>query len=291
MTYQDTIQKTLNELPLQIQILKKEYTKITNKTEYKNKIEDLESYEKRMINGLDFLNNLKDKKIISSIESIRNCPQKLTNANKKRYLTALKNHRQKNGIKIDDNQIEQTINELKKSPLIHTTKNSEKIKKEGIKPASDLWLTSHKSCANAMDIVLGLDKCVFCTHGFYLKNFSDLFFSIDNQLIDNPNTIISSLDLFTFVLIKTKKTAPCSIETEEWMDSLEDYSKNLFQGRDFWAIKAEYVLTFFKSIDAYHLFAQENFYTNFIDKAPENEYPFLGEVKIFQAIEPEKIMT
>ena len=152
---------------MQIDVLKKEYAKITDKEEYKHKIDDLESYEQRMIKGLNFLNNLKDKKITNSIENIRNCPKKLTDSNKKRYFSALKNYRQKNNIKISNEQIEQLINELKKIHLIHTTKNPEQIKKNGIKPASDLWLTSHKSCANAMDIILGLDKCVFLTHGFF----------------------------------------------------------------------------------------------------------------------------
>lgn len=290
MTYKATIQKLIKELPLQIDVLKKEYAKITDKEEYKYKIDDLESYEQRMINGLNFLNNLKDKKIINSIENIRNCPTELTNHNKERYLSALKNYRQKNDIKISNGQIEQLVSKLKKIHLVHTTKNPEQVKKEGIKPASDLWLTQHKSCANAMDIILGLNKCIFLTHGFFLKNFSDFFVMINNKLINNHSTIISSLDLFTFVLIKTKKIVPCSIQTEEWIGSLEDYSKNLFQGSDFWHIKAEYLLTFFNTIDEYDTFAQNHFYENFINKAPDNEYPFLGEIKVYQSIKPEQII-
>lgn len=290
MTYKYTIQKILNELPLQIDILKKEYAKITDKEEYEHKIDDLESYEQRMLKGLNFLNNLDDKKIINSIENIRNCPKELTNSNKERYLSALQNHRKKNEIQVTHKQIEELISELKKIHLIHTTKNPKQVKKHGIKSASDLWLTPHKSCANAMDIILGLDKCVFLTHGFFLKNFSDFFVSINNELVDNPNTIISSLDLFTFVLIKTKKVVPCAIQTEEWIDSLEDYSKNLFQGNDFWHIKAEYILTFFDSLNEYNDFAQRHFYENLINKAPDNEYPFLGEVKVFQSIKPEQII-
>ncbi len=290
MTYKDIIQKILNELPLQIDILKEEYAKITDKEKYKHKIDDLESYEQRMIDGLNFLNNLEDKKIINSIENIRNCPNELTSSNKERYLSALKSYRQKNGIKITHEQIEELIKELKKIHLIHTTKNPKQIKQNGIKPASDLWLTPYKSCANAMDIVLGLDKCVFLTHGFFLKNFSDFFVSINNELVDKTKTIISSLDLFTFVLIKTKKVAPCAIQTEEWINSLEDYSKNLFQGSDFWHIKADYILTFFNSIDEYNDFAQKHFYENFTNKAPDNEYPFLGEIKVFQPIKPQQII-
>ncbi len=125
---------------------------------------------------------------------------------------------------------------------------------------------------------------------YKLKNFSDFFVLINNNLIDKKNTIISSLDLFTFVLIKTKKVAPCSIETKEWVESLEDYSKNLFQGSDFWYIKAEYILTFFNSIDEYNDFAQKHFYENFINKAPDGEYPFLGEIKVFQSINAKQII-
>jgi hypothetical protein len=290
MTYKNTIQKILSELPLQIAILKKEYAKIKNKEAYSHKINDLESYEQRMINGLHFLNNLKDNKIITSIENIRNCSKELTSRNKERYLSALQKYRQKHGIKITHKQVEKLISELKKIHLIHTTKNPKQIKKTGLKPASDLWLTPNKSCANAMDIILGLDKYVFLTHGFFLKNFSDSFVSIKNDLIDETNTIVSSLDLFTFVLIKTKKLAPCAIQTEEWIDSLEDYSKNLFQGNDFWRIKAEYILTFFDSIISYNGFAQQHFYGNIIDKAADNEYPFLGEIKVFHSIKPVQVV-
>lgn len=291
MTYKKTIQKFLNELPLQINILKKEYAKITNKEEFQHKIKDLESYEQRMVKGLNFLNNIEDKKIINTIEIIRNCPKELKNSNKERYLLALQNFRQKNGIEVTTEQIEQLIKELKKIHLIHTTKNPKQIKKDGIKPAFDLWLTPYKSCANAMDIILGLDKCIFLTHGFFLKNFSDFSVSINNELIDDTKTIVSSLDLFTFVLIKTKKVAPCAIQTEEWIIALEDYSKNLFKGSDFWHIKAEYILTFFNSINDYNSFAQKHFYENFINKAPKNEYPFLGEIKIFKTIKPEQIIS
>ena len=116
------------------------------------------------------------------------------------------------------------------------------------------------------------------------------FVSIDNKVINQPNTIISSLDLFTFVLIKTNKVSPCAIQTEEWINSLKDYSKNLFQGSDFWQIKAEYILSFFNSIEQYNNFAQKHFYENFINKTPDNEYPFLAEIKVFQSIEPQQII-
>jgi hypothetical protein len=290
MTYKNTIRNVLKELPIQVEILKRKYLEIADKNERENKIHDLESYERRMIKGLNYLNNLEDRKIIRAIENIRNCSDELTSENKKRYLRALKKYRVEHDIKIDDSQIQQLINKLKIIPLIHTTKNPKQIKKEGIRPASDLWLTPNKSCANAMDIILGLDKCVFLTHGFSLKNFSESFVSINNELISNKNTIVSALDLFTFVLIKTKKVAPCAIQTEEWVGSLEDYAKNLFEGSDFWSIKAEYILTFFDSVDEYNIFARDYFYENEIKNAPTNEYPFLGEIKIFQSIKPEQII-
>jgi hypothetical protein len=68
-----------------------------------------------MITGLNFINNLNDKKIINSIENIRNRPKELTDQNKERYLLALQSYRQKNGIKITSEQVEQLISELKKS--------------------------------------------------------------------------------------------------------------------------------------------------------------------------------
>jgi hypothetical protein len=93
------------------------------------------------------------------------------------------------------------------------------------------------------------------------------------------------------VLIKTKKVAPCAIETEEWISSLEDYSRNLFRGNDFWRIKAEYILTFFNSVKEYNIFAENYFYENKIKNAPTNEYPFLGEIKVFESIKPEQIIS
>lgn len=291
MNYKDIIRQVLSKLPIQIELLRNEYAKIYNKAELQNKIDDLELYEQRMNDGLIFLNNLKDEKIVKLIEIIRTCSQQLTYDNRERYLATLKNHRNKHNISVSKRQVLQLIDALKKINLVHTTKNPDLIKKEGIKSASELWMTPYKSSANAMDIVLGLDKCNFLTQGFHLKNFSNSFVFVVNELLNNQHTTVSSLDLFTFVLIKTRKVAPCSIQTEEWIDSLEDYSKNLFRGSDFWQIKAEYILTFFNSVDEYNIFAQKHFYENFIDKAPDNEFPFLGEIKAFQTIKPEKIIS
>ncbi len=112
MLYKNIIQKILNKLLLQINILKKKYSKITDKNKYNHQINDLELYEQRMIKGMNFLKNLNDEKIINSIENIYNCPKELTNSNKKRYLLALQNHRQKNTIKITDKQIEEFFKKI-----------------------------------------------------------------------------------------------------------------------------------------------------------------------------------
>jgi|GEM_PF-7052866 len=291
MRYKQIIKKTLNELPLQIGILKNEFTGIKDKSVRKKELNGLRLYEKRMADGLQYLNVLKSKKITGLIELIREKPAALLNQNKKRYLESLKKYRKKNGIKISTKDIETVIRELKKKPLIHTTKSPSIIRKKGISPSSGLWLSRYKSCANAMDIAIGQDQCVFLTHGFHLKNFSDDHVSVDIRLINDKKTLVSTLDIFTFALIKTKKSIPCSIETREWISPLYDYSKNLFAGKDFFRIKAEYILTFFSSIDAYDNFASRHYYSNVISKAPENEYPLLGEIKVFEPIKPKYILN
>lgn len=290
MSFKKVIKETLTGLPFQIGILENEITKIKDKSARKKELSELRLYEKRMKKGLNILNNLKNKKIINLIDLIRKKPTSLLNENKKRYLEALKKYRQKNKIRISTLEIKKTIRELKKRPLIHTTKSPTIIRKIGISPSSELWMTHYKSCANAMDIVIGQDKCVFLTQGFHLKNFSNHYVSVDNKLINDKRTIVSTLDLFTFALIKTKKVAPCSIETKNWIGSLKDYSRNIFSGKDFLRIKAEYILSFFNSIDEYNDFASEHHYSNLISKAPENEYPFLGEIKVFQSIKPKQII-
>jgi len=284
MRYKETIAKLQRELPLQIKILRKEYSKIVNKRERSEKMNDLVSYRKRMKDGLAFLRQIKDRKTIETIEKIQNPPKSLTHENKQRYSLALKNYREGKNIKFDQSEIENLAVKLRNIPLIHTTKTPDLIKSNGIVPASELWLSKVKSCANAMDIILGLDKYVFLTHGFSLPNFSDSFVEISSELVAKETTLVSSLDLFTFVLIKTKKTAPCSIATQEWIIGLEDYSRNMFLGEDFWQIKAEYILTFFETTEDYNEFAKKHFYANFVSMSPENEYPFLGEVKILGEI-------
>ncbi|PCI25135.1 hypothetical protein COB57_02875 [Candidatus Peregrinibacteria bacterium] len=288
MTYKNTIQKTLSDLPDQINILKESYLRTDDRNMYEGKMKDLYDYEKRMKEGLIFLQNIEDPDVVESIEKIRECSRELTNKNTQRYLDSLKKHRKQQGIVVSQQDIDALILEIQKVPLIHTTKNPEALQVSGIKPAAALWMTEHKSCANAMDIVLGLDKCVFLTHGFCLDVYSNDCVMIDNSLI-NKSTIVSSLDLFTFVLNKTQKNIPCAIETEEWIDSLSEYSKHLFRGDDFWKIKAEYVLTFFLSLDEYHSFAKTHFYTNVFTKCPEGEVPFFGEIKVFQEIQSDCI--
>lgn len=289
MNYKEIVIKILQELPQQVEILKKEYLKLSDKMEVIEKMNDLNAYEKRMREGLLFLNKIEDKKIIGTIDKIRKPTTNLLNINKQRYLSALNSHRKKNGIQIDKSEFTELLLKLKNSPLIHTTKNPNSVLKRGIKPASSLWLSNIKSCANAMDIILGLDRFVFLTHGFSLPNFSDSFVEISSELINKKTTIVSSLDLFTFVLIKTQKKAPCAVDTQEWIDSLEDYSKNIFKGTDFLEIKAEYILTFFESTEKYNKFAKNNFYENFVSMSPDNEYPFLGEVKILGEISTSNI--
>jgi len=284
--YRNIIQKYLLELPIQIGLLERHYKKTLNGQVFDRKMANLREYERRMKDGFQFLLHLTDKKVIATINLIRNHPKSLLIRNRVRYLKALKAYRRSKGIEITNSNLDKLILKLKGVSLFHSTKNPDEVCKTGLLPASELWLTQHKSCANPMDLVLGLDKPVFFTHGFHLGNFSDNYVLTNSRLIDLPNTLVSSLDLFTFVLIKTKKVAPCAIETQEWLVALEDYSINLFSGSDFWRLKAEYILTFFDSLKKYDRFASTHYYANFIDKAPKGEYPFLGEIKIYKKIAP-----
>ena len=72
-----------------------------------------------------------------------------------------------------------------------------------------------------------------------------------------------------------------------FLNNLKD--KKTINLKDFWRIKAKYILTFFDSISDYNTFASKNYYSNSISKAPPKEYPFLAEIKIFRAIKPGKI--
>lgn len=289
--YRSIVKKYLDELPNQIGLLKDHYKKIFTDKTLSKKMVTLSEYESRMRDGLLFLDGLTDRKTISLIELIRKHPQSLLRRNRVRYLKSLFEYRAKIGKRITKGELGKMIDALRAISLFHTTKNPKEVRATGLLPASDLWLTEHKSCANPMDLVLGLDKPVFFTHGFHLSNFSDEFVHLDNRLIDLPSTLVSSLDLFTFVLVKTKKVAPCAIETKEWIVALEDYSRNLFLGSDFWRLKAEYILTFFDSIDEYDRFAIRHYYANTIEMAPKGEAPFLGEIKIFKKIPAKQLIN
>lgn len=290
MTYKKRLKKILNELLLQINILKNYFNDNFQGEELNNKIDDLIAYKKRMIQGIEFLNNLKDKNLLKNIEEISSPSFDLMLDNKERYLNSLKNYRLRNNIELKNSKIQELIFQLKKISLIHKTNDFTSILKTGIKSSSSLWLTNKKSCANAMDIALNLNKYIFLTHGFTLDNFTGENVFINNSIIDNEKTMVSSMDLFTFVLIKTKKSMPCSVKTYEWIDVLGEYKKNIFSGKDFWELKSNYILTFFDSLEEYNIFARNNFYSNFVSKSTENEYPFFGEIKVFNHIDSSLIL-
>ncbi len=289
MSYKDLLAQKLSELPRQVAILLNAYQRITDAQEREKKIVDLEKYKKRMEEGIAFLCSIDDQDVVACIEKIKSRSTVLLLENRNRYLAALRDYRNQHNVVISPDQISACIQALKQIHLVHTTKESELVKKHGLLPSMSLWLTESKSCANAMDIALGLDACVFLTHGFNLADFGEKQVSVDNSLLDSDTTVVTSLDLFTFVLIKTGRVAPTAIPTKEWIIALNDYARNMFAGQDFWRLKAEYILTFFVSIDEFHLFAKTNFYSNNIDKAPVGEYPFLGEVKVFRSISPAEI--
>lgn len=281
LPYQVLLTRKLHELPQQVEILLKKYQLLADYKERKEKISELTKYEKRMQAGIQFLCSINDQSVIANIEKVRNRSSSLLLENKNRYLHALSEYRQINNLVISNNQIHTCMEQLKASNLVHTTKEPEVLKQSGLVPSVSLWLTENKSCANAMDIALGLDECIFFTHGFNLANFGDSSVTVNNSWVDNENTVVTSLDLFTFVLIKTGRAAPTAIATQEWIVALNDYVKNIFAGSDFWQIKAEYILSFFSTIDEFNEFAKENFYSNKINKSPVGEYPFLGEIKVF----------
>ena len=71
------------------------------------------------------------------------------------------------------------------------------------------------------------------------------------------------------------------VPTEKWFIALQDYSTQLFAGKDFIELKAMYITAYFNgNIDAYNTFAGKNFYANQLKYSPPNEYPFLGEIKV-----------
>lgn len=288
-TYNQILSKRLNDLPQQILLLKSAYARISNNSERDKKMIDLLKYEKRMREGINYLEKIEDSSVIRNIENIRSRSPILLRNNKERYLEALRRYRHENGVDLDTSWLNSYIDSLRSVPLTHTTRDSQLICKTGIIPAANLWLTANKSCANAMDIALGLDECVFFTHGFNLDDFGNNQVTVSNHIIDESVSLVSSLDLFTFVLIKTGRQAPTAIATNELLSALSDYERNIFSANDFWQIKAEYIATFFHSIEEFNSFGKSHFYSNQIKKAPLNEYPFLGEIKVFRSITQDEI--
>lgn len=289
MQFKELLQQKLLELPEQIWILQEVYQGMADEHERAKKLRDLVAYEKRMRKGFAFLLSLPEDEL-RFIESIRLPSTDLLLENRERYLSALRHFRQSSGQVISNEQRKDCIQKLRTIPLLHTSNDVDLVRKDGILPASDLWLTPFKSCANPMDIALGLDHYVFLTHGFGLSNFPGEQVRIDPTIIDLPDTFVSTVDIFKLVLMHTGKTMPCAIETEEWLPVLDAYRKQLFTGQDFWRLKAEYILSFFSNIDEYHQFAAKHFYENFSEHAPGVELPFLGEVKVRGKIENKRMV-
>lgn len=250
---------------------------------------DLVSYEQRMKEGFDFLSTL-DEAALGIIKNIRDAAPTLLKQNAERYVDALREHRKKHAIFFSVEESETLQNNLRKIALSHNTKNAESLKKGGIHPASELWLSDRKTTANPMDIILGMDRYCFFTHGFSLSNYGEQNVLVNNSLIENPDTIVSTVDIFKLVLIATGKSIPCAAPTKDWVSSLDQYSKQLFAGSQFWNLKADYILTFFRNTDEYHVFAAKHFYENHTKMAPAGEQPFLGEIKVRGVIKPEFIL-
>jgi hypothetical protein len=277
------IERYLAELPKQLALLDKANAAVTDPQERAKREKDARSYERRMREGFQFLGQLDDA-TTATLQTVREQPAALLQENAARYSSALDSYRKRYGRALSEEQVSALMTSLQMIPLSHSTRRSAHVRENGIHPASELWMTPHKSTANPMDIILGLDRYCFLTHGFTLKNFGEEVVHVRADLIDAPTTTVSSVDLFKLVLIETGRTAPCAIETKEWLGSVPAYVTQIFSGKDFWRLKAEYVLTFFAEIDSYHAFAARHFYENHAEMAPEGEYPFLGEVKVLGRI-------
>lgn len=289
MDIRTLIHKYLQELPEQIVLLEKACNAMQNAEERQRQVEDIRSYEKRMREGFSFLETLDDE-TLALIQTIREQPLSLLKENEERYKAALAHHRIHEGVAYSSEQFETLIQHLQTIPLSHSSRNVRRLQEQGIHPASELWLSPQKSTANPMDIVLGLDRYCFFTHGYTLKNFGESYVSVGNELLNLPTTVISTVDMFKLVLMATGKTIPCAAPTHEWISSLQEYSRQLFSHEAFWELKADYILTFFKTADEYHKFAERHFYENHSECAPAGEQPFLGEIKIFGAVQPQYIL-
>jgi hypothetical protein len=288
MSVRQILEQRLRELPLQIQILEEAYEKIADAEKQMERMQDLRSYERRMKEGLEYLLSVspEDSALIEVIHSPAN---QLLQENRDRYLSKLAANRKKKGLHVSQEDIQELAEQLRLLPLVHSSNDIDLVRKDGILPASLLWMTPIKSCANAMDIALGLDQYVFLTQGFQLGNFSDKYLHLNPVLLEQADTLISTVDIFKLVLIRTGRSMPCAIETKEWLPVLSEYKKQIFAGKDFWQLKAEYVLTFFHSIEEYHAFAAKHFYENFAEKSSKGEQPFLGEVKVHGKVKSSSI--
>ena len=266
-----------------VQDLRKSYNSLP-KDEAETKLKFLDSFEIKMRAGLKLISEKEE--YFQIIETIRNPREDLLKANKERYLAAII----KDKGKFDLGLLKELEAKLRKIPLIHATKNKELLLKNGILTAANLWKNRIKTCANAMDIALGLHfHYVFFTHGLALENFSQDFVSIDNKAINE--SLVSSIDVYKIVLVKNNLDGKGIVPTNKWFVALEDYAKQLFSGADFFELKAAYILAYFDgNISAYDEFARQHFYSNEVLNAPLGEYPFLGEIKIFGDVLAEQII-
>ena len=250
-----------------------------------NNPEFIDSFEKNMRNGLLLIQGKEGCHDLLNV--IRSPDEELLKRNKYRYLNAIKRHKGEPNLK----NLKYLIEELNTLPLFHATKNKDLLLKNGILTARSLWENRIKTCANAMDIAIGLHfYYTFFTHGFVLKNFSREWVSISDKHL--KDAIISSVDIYKIVLIKNNLENKGIIPTEKWLIAIDDYLKQLFKGMDFIELKANYILAYFDgNINKYNRYVKENFYSKDLSLAPPGEYPFFGEIKVLGDIAPDLIIS
>ncbi len=233
------LQNRLKELPNQIRLLESTYGAISDSTIRSEKLRDLALYKKRMEDGIIYLLSLDDVNQ-RRMQDIYSPSRALISENYDRYSRALTKERLATGIVYDEQKIAALLRKLRKIPLLHASNSTDVLRNEGILPANALWLTPTKTTANAMDIALGLDHYVFFTHGFILSNFSSDWIKADTALLERDSTLVSAVDIFKLVLMRTKQTIPCDVETAKWVPVLSEYARNIFHGKDFLRLKASY---------------------------------------------------
>ena len=274
----------LEDLARYVQVLKKSYESLPE-NEAASKLKFLNSFEIKMRAGLELI--LEKEEYFPILEKIRNPEKQLLKENKERYLAAIVKDK---GL-LDYGLMKDLEDKLRKIPLVHATKDKDLLLKNGIFTAANLWKNGIKTCANAMDIALGLHfYYVFFTHGLILKNHSCDFVSVDNVIIDEA--IVSSVDVYKIVLIKNNLDGKGIVPTEKWFVALEDYEKQLFAGEDFFELKSAYILAYFNGdIEMYNEFVRKHYYSNDLLNSPMDEYPFLGEIKIYGDVLADKIIS